>query len=169
MRPLVESLIALDEALQRGLQAIETTQRQTTQNATAQMLAALDQEFGQMSAWRRWRLGPWHARAKELCRQQVIREHSKVFEALLEGYQLISSRLERDLSTHQIRLIDCVGRPFDPKRMTAVGLVDDAEAEPETVVEEVRPGYLWRGEVLRFAEVRVARGDSSRGGIADRP
>ena len=39
--------------------------------------------------------------------------------------------------------------------MTVIDLVDDPASEPETVVEEVRPGYVWRGRVVRFAEVRA--------------
>ncbi len=32
-----------------------------------------------------------------------------------------------------------------------------AEQFGTTVIDELRPGYRWRGKLLRFAQVRVAR------------
>jgi hypothetical protein len=43
-----------------------------------------------------------------------------------------------------------------------VELIDDASVKPETVVEEIRPGYSYGGEVVRFAEVRASKGRPAR-------
>ena len=48
-----------------------------------------------------------------------------------------------------------LGRPFDPKTMTAVQVVADRNREHGEVVEEVRTGYLQDEQLLRTAEVVV--------------
>jgi molecular chaperone GrpE len=52
---------------------------------------------------------------------------------------------------------DETGVPFDPQRHEVVGHVDDAAAEPGTVVKVLRPGYGRRGSRLRPATVVVSR------------
>jgi molecular chaperone GrpE len=53
--------------------------------------------------------------------------------------------------------IRCTDEVFDPDVMEAVEVVGDTGRPPGTVVEEVRPGYRWRGRLLRSAQVKVAR------------
>jgi molecular chaperone GrpE len=74
-----------------------------------------------------------------------------------DGYAMSLRRVERILPTLQLELIACTGEEFDPDLMEVVEVVDDPDQPSGTVVEEVRPGYLWRGKVLRFAQVKVAR------------
>ncbi|MFC8076695.1 nucleotide exchange factor GrpE [Streptomyces sp. NPDC057307] len=45
--------------------------------------------------------------------------------------------------------------PFDPARHEVLGVVDDPDAEPNTVVQVVRPGYGEPGNQLRPASVMV--------------
>ncbi|MCS6852429.1 MAG: nucleotide exchange factor GrpE [Gemmataceae bacterium] len=54
--------------------------------------------------------------------------------------------------------IPAVGRPFDPEFMEVLELVADTGRPEGEVVEEVRRGYLWHGRILRYAQVRVAKG-----------
>lgn len=49
------------------------------------------------------------------------------------------------------------GVPFDPSRHEVVGVVEDPDAEPGTVVEVVRPGYGDSGRQLRPVAVTVAK------------
>ena len=51
---------------------------------------------------------------------------------------------------------ESVGRAFDPTRHEAMATVRDGDGEPGTVVDEAGRGYLWNGELLRPARVRVA-------------
>ena len=48
------------------------------------------------------------------------------------------------------------GQQVDPERMIVVE-VALAEGPPGQVVEEVRRGYMWQGQLLRAAEVRAIR------------
>lgn len=76
---------------------------------------------------------------------------------MTEGLRLVVTRLRRTLEQHQIQRIDTLGQPFDAKMMRAIDSVVTTEFPAGTVAEQLAPVYLWRGKLLRFAEVRVAK------------
>jgi molecular chaperone GrpE len=90
-------------------------------------------------------------------RRQAASKLRQLAAAAGDGYAMSLRRVERILPTLQLQLIACTGEEFDPDLMEVVEVVDDPDQPSGTVVEEVRPGYLWRGKVLRFAQVKVAR------------
>jgi molecular chaperone GrpE len=51
-----------------------------------------------------------------------------------------------------------VNEPFDPSRHEAVAVLPDAEAEPGTILQVIRPGYGTDERLLRPAAVVVAKG-----------
>ena len=77
--------------------------------------------------------------------------------SLIEGQELTLQRLDDCLSHTQIRELEAKGKPFDPHTMCAAAILETEALSEGTVVEILRPGYTIRGEVLRYAEVRVAR------------
>lgn len=77
--------------------------------------------------------------------------------AAADGYALSLRRVGRLLPTLELEPRPCYGEPFDPDWMEAVEVVGDTGEPPGTVVEEVRPGYMWRGKPFRPAQVKVAR------------
>jgi len=77
--------------------------------------------------------------------------------AAADGYALSLRRVERLLPDLQLEPVDCRGEPFDPETMEAVEVVGETGQRAGTVIETVLPGYLWRGKVFRFAQVKVAR------------
>jgi len=87
----------------------------------------------------------------------VTRNFNPLLASLGDGYQLICGRLQRMLSEHRIERLACAGQSVDPAQMRVIELVDAPGVPPETVVEEIRPGYAWRGRVVRYAEVRATR------------
>jgi molecular chaperone GrpE len=80
-----------------------------------------------------------------------------------EGMRITLRRVDRLLADQRIALIETVGRPLDPRHAAAVATVEDSSAADGIVVEEVRAGFLWQGELLRPAEVIVARCDARNG------
>jgi molecular chaperone GrpE len=56
-----------------------------------------------------------------------------------------------------VRPFEAVGQPFDPTRHEAVGRVERADVDDETVVAEPLRGYLFQDRVLRPAQVVVAK------------
>ncbi len=153
--PLVEAIVGLDEAMLRGMEAFQATHRQLTATAPEQLGSELDAEFRRQSWWRRWLARRWHGRVRQRACEEIGRMIGDDFAQIMQGYSLIRSRLGRALSEQGIVRIETAGRRVDPSTMTVVALVSLPDSEPETVVEEVRPGYRWNGRVIRFAEVRV--------------
>jgi molecular chaperone GrpE len=84
-------------------------------------------------------------------------------EAWREGMRMTLRRVDRLLADQRIAVIETVGRPLDPRHAAAVATVEDPSAADGVVVEEVRAGFLWQGELLRPAEVIVARRDARNG------
>jgi molecular chaperone GrpE len=83
--------------------------------------------------------------------------HRRLLGSVLTGYTMSLQRVERALRQHELEPIESVGRPFDPERMEVLEVVHDSGRPTGEVVEEVRRGYLWRGRVFRYAQVRVAK------------
>ena len=78
--------------------------------------------------------------------------------AVLEGVRAVYDQAVALLARLGFPRFDDVGKPFDPHRHEAVGVVDD-ETAPGTVIGIVRPGYDGPGTVLRPAGVVVSRGE----------
>jgi molecular chaperone GrpE len=156
-KSLAEALADLDEALERGRLEIEKARQRLVEEPEAALAAALDAHLARQS-WLRRR---WNRSYHEQLRAIVVglgpEKRVAFFEALLEGYDLIRSRLRRALQAEAIERIECLGRPVDPERMVVVAVVEDPSLPPGEVIEEVRRGYTWRQRVLRPAEVRASR------------
>lgn len=171
LRPLVESLIELDEALRRGARAVSGSQQRLSEDLPRRLQEDLEQRFARLSAWQRWRAGPWHAEVLQSVGQLIAQTQAPLLASLGDGYELICGRLQRMLAEHRIERLACRGQAVDPARMRVVELVEAPGVPPETVVEEIRPGYAWRGHVLRYAEVRATRaaphGESGGYDVAD--
>lgn len=79
---------------------------------------------------------------------------------LLEGVSMIMKRLQALLSKEGVERIPGEGSKFNPDYHEAA-LKIPSEKEEGTVVEEVRPGYLLKGRVLRPSIVKVAEKQAS--------
>jgi molecular chaperone GrpE len=80
-----------------------------------------------------------------------------------EGISMIVRRLERMLAERRVVPTEVLGRPFNPRIAAAVATVERPGVADGQVVEELRPGFLWNDDLLRPAEVIVAK----RGGKED--
>lgn len=70
------------------------------------------------------------------------------------GLHLAYKELVSVLTGQGVEKIEVLGKPFDPIAMDCVEVVDGNDNE---VVEEVLPGYMFRGKVLRIAMVKVGK------------
>jgi molecular chaperone GrpE len=77
---------------------------------------------------------------------------------LNEGIAMIQRNLWSAMESAGVERIDCVGKPFDPTLHEAVEKVQGKSAGEDTVVEEVRPGFMFRGQLLRPSMVKVELG-----------
>ena len=71
-----------------------------------------------------------------------------------EGIKMVYRNLNSVMKTAGLRRIEAVGMPFDPRLHEAVEKVDGS-GELDKVVEEIRSGYTFRGQVLRPSMVKV--------------
>ncbi|ADI05019.1 putative GrpE heat shock protein [Streptomyces bingchenggensis BCW-1] len=76
---------------------------------------------------------------------------------IVEGVKAVRDQAVDALARLGYARQDETGVPFDPARHEVVGVVDDPEAEPGTVVQVLRPGYGDTGNQLRPVAVAVAK------------
>jgi molecular chaperone GrpE len=81
------------------------------------------------------------------------------------GIGMIVRRLDRMLAERRVVPTEAVGRPFNPRIAAAVATVVRPGIADGQVVEELRAGFLWDDDLLRPAEVIVAKRDGKEGGI----
>lgn len=76
--------------------------------------------------------------------------------ALAEGVRLTRDQLLGTLRQEGVEPI-ADGGAFDARLHQAVATLERADLEPGQIVDTLRRGYTWRGQVLRAAHVRVSR------------
>jgi molecular chaperone GrpE len=75
---------------------------------------------------------------------------------LKDALQMTEQSLRQVLAVRGLERIEAKGKPFDPTLHEAVAKRPAMEGEkPNMVAEELRPGYLWKGLLLRPAQVLV--------------
>ena len=74
---------------------------------------------------------------------------------LKEGIAMVRKNLESALESVGVERIDSVGRTFDPSVHEAVEKVQGGSPGEDLVVDELRPGYTFRGQLLRPSMVKV--------------
>ncbi|MEW6755511.1 MAG: nucleotide exchange factor GrpE [Candidatus Latescibacterota bacterium] len=108
-----------------------------------------------------WRhLWPWPRRSAPR-RGAAGAPDAGALAAWTAGLALVRQRFLSVLAASGVEPMQAAGAPFDPARHVAVEAVRAADgATPGTIVEEIRRGYLSGDQVVRPAEVAVARGDT---------
>ena len=76
------------------------------------------------------------------------------------GVELVKKQLLTALSNQDVQAID-PGEQFDPALHQAVAKEPREDLEPDSVIETLRRGYLWKDTPLRFAQVRVSEAPSA--------
>ena len=76
-------------------------------------------------------------------------------EALREGIGMVRKNLTSVLTFAGLKSIDAMGAPFDPDLHEAVERVDGKTHKEDTVVGEIRKGYIFKNKVLRPSMVKV--------------
>ena len=75
-----------------------------------------------------------------------------------QGVEMIWKKFEEFIHGQRLKLIPTVGQRFDPARHEAISTVPATpEYPPDTIVSEIRAGYLLEDELLATAQVVVAR------------
>jgi molecular chaperone GrpE len=77
-----------------------------------------------------------------------------------EGIELIFRQLLDELRKEGLTPVDSLGQPFDPNIHEAVATDNIEELPSQTVVEELRRGYLLHERLLRASLVKVCVADT---------
>ena len=77
-------------------------------------------------------------------------------QSMLRGFELIYKQLQDTLTRFGLKPIEAKGKTFDPHFHQAVSTQPTNEIEENTVIDEMRKGYLLNGRLLRPAMVSVA-------------
>ena len=81
-------------------------------------------------------------------------EDGRSGDALNEGIAMVRRNLRAALESVGLERIEAVGKPFDPTIHEAVEKVQGDSPGEDMVVEEVRPGFTFRGQLLRPSMVK---------------
>lgn len=82
---------------------------------------------------------------------------SKEVQNVIKGVEMIYRQLLQALEQAGMTKIEAVGHAFDPNLHEAIMQVDDDSVPEDTVVEELRAGYMLKERVIRPTMVKVSR------------
>jgi molecular chaperone GrpE len=155
------ALAELDEALDRGYEQWNKAVPVLAGETAARACVRLEQIHAALPWWRRAISLAYHKRVCEAIADEEAtaqKERQALLTAVLSGYRLIQQRLARAMSKAGVLRIPARGRAVDLEVMVVVEVVP-GDAPPGHVIDEVRRGYTWQGQVLRPAEVRSTKLD----------
>ena len=92
----------------------------------------------------------------DLERAQIMVPQIEMNAPFIEGLSMLVDNLKSTLQNAGVKPITCEGQTFDPLRHEAVVREETSEVPPNTVIEELRKGYLLKGALLRPSMVKIA-------------
>ncbi len=159
-RQMALALADMEEALQRAVQGLQGggTRADDSQDRPGQILK---QELATAGLIARVFAGGLLKRLDQCAERMDAVDNGRAQRSrtTLQGLELLLERAQRLLRQRQIERRDVVGMAFDSELMNAIDAVTATDVPPGHVAEQLKPAYLWRKQVLCFAEVRVARLD----------
>ena len=87
---------------------------------------------------------------------------------VVTGVQATEREMQSVLERHGVTRVEALGKPFNAEFHEAMLEVEDASVPTGTVVQELAPGYLIAGRLLRAAMVSVSKGGPARSETAPR-
>ena len=80
---------------------------------------------------------------------------------IVTGVEMTERELLNTLQRHGVTRIETQGQKLDPNRHQAMLEVENGDAEPGTIVQELQAGYVIKDRLLRPALVSVAKARAS--------
>ncbi len=85
-------------------------------------------------------------------------ESSMDFDALRDGILLVEKQIRNTLeSKYDVKVIDALGKEFDPTVHDAIMMEESEKHEEDTVIEDFQKGYIMHDRVIRPSKVKVAK------------
>lgn len=139
----LRAMADMDNYRKRAAKDYLEKENEANRNLVAKILPVLDNMDRALSS------------AKGMC------DESEGLHSFYQGLQMIDQQIHRILETEGLTLMKCEGQPFDPTMHDAVLLVESGQHQPNTVINEVEKGFMFRDKVLRPARVTVSKAKES--------
>ena len=155
-RQLAEAVAEMEESLQRALEALPP---RPTPSQKTNLIDGFDAAVRRASWGARTFAGKLLLELRELVEQAAdeATEREAMLDSTRRGLELLLQRTLRLMQQCDIQRVDVLHQPFDAEAMHAVDVVDDPSVPSSHIAEQIRPAYRWRGRILRYADVRIAR------------
>jgi molecular chaperone GrpE len=140
IRDDMKSLLGQNARLRDALQMKDDTSGEATKKLLRSMLEVLD-EFDARFA----NIEP---------REAGVDRQTRIW---LDYFRSVRKLLERKLTAEGVARIESTSGKAVPGFHTIVEVEQNLDLDDDTILEERRKGYLWRGEVLRTAEVKAVK------------
>tara|TARA_R110000868_G_scaffold30360_11_gene112536 strand:- start:173 stop:793 length:621 start_codon:yes stop_codon:yes gene_type:complete len=92
---------------------------------------------------------------------QVADPANEAIKGVVEGVELTLKSFVNTIEKFGLKVIDPQGQPFNPEQHQAMGMQENAELPPNTVMAVMQKGYEINGRLLRPAMVMVTRAPDS--------
>ena len=96
-------------------------------------------------------------RAKISMKNDETLQKSKEFSKFLDNIEILEKDLISIFERNNIKKINCIKKKFDPNFHQAMMEIEDDNAEPGTVLQEIQPGYTLGERLLRPSFVGVSK------------
>ncbi|MBS3945376.1 MAG: nucleotide exchange factor GrpE [Melioribacter sp.] len=78
------------------------------------------------------------------------------FDSLKKGLELVYEKFTKILESQGVKKIDAKGKQFDVDYHEALMQQPSPDVDPNTVIDVIEPGYLYKDKVIRHAKVIVS-------------
>lgn len=84
-----------------------------------------------------------------------IKTDDEKLKNFLIGFKMINDNLKQVIESEGVKLIESIGKPFDPTLHHAIDTGYDENYEEGIIIEEIQRGYTFKDRLLRPALVKV--------------
>jgi len=96
-------------------------------------------------------------RAYQSIKNDESLKDNKDLNKFLENIKIIEKDLVTIFEKNNIKKIKCLKEKFDPNNHQAMLELEDENASPGTVLQEIQPGYFYKDRLLRPSFVAIAK------------
>ena len=75
----------------------------------------------------------------------------------LLGFSMINTQIQQIMENYGVKKIDALNKPFNSLYHEAIETVEVEGVEPNTVVEVLREGYMFKDRIIRPSMVKVSK------------
>ncbi|MDC6482290.1 nucleotide exchange factor GrpE [Pelagibacteraceae bacterium] len=96
-------------------------------------------------------------RAYQSLKNDETLKDNKDLTKFLDNVKIIEKDLVTIFEKNNIKKINCLKEKFDPNNHQAMLEIEDEDASPGTVLQEIQPGYFYKDRLLRPSYVAIAK------------